>query len=536
MAFASIHIPNFIVQAIVRTELELLPRAVAIVEGAPPLWSVVAANAAAALAGIELGMAKSQAAQFPAVEIRHRSPAQEKSAHAALLDLAWSISPRVESYESDTVVLDLHGLSALLGSEENITKELTQRAPGLGFEVRIAVASIIDVAILASRGLPGITRIAPGKEANSLAALSVRTLLPGAEILDTLARWGVHTCGALAALPVLQLSERLGQEGVRLHALARGATSRSLVLAANSVSFREEMELDESVEDLESLSFLLGRLLDQVCRRLEARALSARSIRMEFMLERSFEKDLQRSASAGEHQLLPSRHETILALPVPMRDSKVLLKLLRLRLQPAPPPAAIVKMILSAEPDRVRHAQGGLFLPATPEPEKLEVTLARLAHLVGDSNVGSPQLLDTHRPDEIRMRRFSVAREEAENRRSKKTVSQKESSEPASANPANGCRIFRPGIPARINLRSGRPAKIYFQGLRGEVVAASGPWRSSGDWWQEKPWEHEEWDVEIEFEASTTSARTPNLSAARGMYLVYFDSLRQNWFLRGMYD
>jgi len=95
MSFAAIHIPDFIVQAVVRGEDALRERAVAIVDGTPPLWSVVAANRRAAQVGIELGMAKSQAAQFTGVEIRHRSPAQEKTTHEALLDLGWSISPRV---------------------------------------------------------------------------------------------------------------------------------------------------------------------------------------------------------------------------------------------------------------------------------------------------------------------------------------------------------------------------------------------------------------------------------------------------------
>jgi len=77
MAFASIHVPNFLVQAAVRAEPRLRARAVALVDGTPPIWNVVAANEAALQAGIELGMAKSQAAQFRNVEIRHRSRLQE---------------------------------------------------------------------------------------------------------------------------------------------------------------------------------------------------------------------------------------------------------------------------------------------------------------------------------------------------------------------------------------------------------------------------------------------------------------------------
>jgi protein ImuB len=551
MFFAAIHIPDFIVQAIVRSEPTLRGRAVAIVDGTPPLWSVVATNPAALQIGIELGMAKSQAAQFTAVEIRHRSAAQEKTAHEALLDLGWSVSPRVEDTAPDTVVVDLAGLGVLFGPDEKIAHELATRSTGLGLNARVAVAATsIEVAVLAARGFPGVTLIEPGEEAKSLSGLPVHRLLPSFEILETLARWGVETCGALAALPVIQLSERLGQEGVRLHTLARGAFERSLVLAKPSVSFQEEMELDDSVEELESLSFLLGRLLDQLCARLAARSLSARAIGMEFDLERSFEKDLQRSARSGQQKLVPRKFEKILTLPVPMRDAKLLLKLVRLRLQADPPSAAITKITMSAEPDRPRTTQRGLFLPASPEPEKLELTMARLANLVGEANVGSPQLMDTHRPDAIRMERFRLAQAAAAGGRKKKlntspfeSAGKKTRADIAGAEkPANGFRFFRPDVPARVELRDGLPARLFFNGLRGEVVAVAGPWRTSGDWWQE-PWDQAEWDVEVRFSTSSqTSKRAANSfhSAksvnSRGLYLIYYDARQQGWFLRGSYD
>ena len=84
MAFVSVYVPNFMVQAVIRAESDLRDRAVALVDGNPPLWKIVAANEAALQARIQLGMGGSQAAQFCAIEVRQRSPGQEKSAHAAL--------------------------------------------------------------------------------------------------------------------------------------------------------------------------------------------------------------------------------------------------------------------------------------------------------------------------------------------------------------------------------------------------------------------------------------------------------------------
>src|SRR3977135_2011549 len=116
MNFACVYIPDFLVQAVVRGQPSLGEGALALLGGAPPLWSVVAANPAAFDLGIQLGMTKAQVAQFgevgapdtrarSTVQICMRSESQEKSAHASLLDAAWSVSPRVEDTAPDTIVL-----------------------------------------------------------------------------------------------------------------------------------------------------------------------------------------------------------------------------------------------------------------------------------------------------------------------------------------------------------------------------------------------------------------------------------------------
>ena len=91
-----------------------------------------------------------------------------------------------------------------------------------------------------------------------------------------------------------------------------------------------------------------------------------------------------------------------------MRNPKTLLRLLLFDIEARPPQAPVVMVTITAEPVKPRAAQTGLFIPLAPEPEKLEITLARLAKLVGLDNVGSPEVLDTHRPDAFRMNKFSL--------------------------------------------------------------------------------------------------------------------------------
>jgi protein ImuB len=406
----------------------------------------------------------------------------------------------------------------------------------LGLQVHVAISANLETAVHAARGFVGITLIPEGEEEKCLSALPVGALLPSVDALETFARWGIRNCKELARLPVLELSERLGQEGVRLHELARGAGARAMVLAEPVESMEEELELEDAVEDLEPLSFLLGRLLDQMCARLEARSLAAAAIRVRFDLGDLFAKDVQvreesvptNSTNSAEAQKI---YVKVLQLPVPMRDSKMLLKLLRLQLQGDPPAGDIVTITLVAEPARPRSAQGGLFVPGSPDPEKLELTVARLAKLVGGANIGSPELVDTHRLGEFRMRRFVVAGDGTRIRARGGIARGKTASDDGGSRllrqPATGCRIFRPCLPASVELWGGCPAKVFFRGWCGRVVAASGPWRTSGDWWREDSWHRDEWDLEIEFQVAR---------GAVGVYCVYYDSECRGWFVRGMYD
>jgi protein ImuB len=559
MGFACIYIADFLVQAVVRGQRALGDGALALLGGTPPLWSVMAANPAAFEAGIQLGMTKAQVTQFGNVQICARSEAQEKAAHAGLLDAAWSVSPRVEDTALDTVVLDLEGLTALFGADENIAQELARRVAAIGLAARVAVAANIEVAIHAARGFPGITIIPEGEERRRLGALPVGVLTTEVETLEILERWGVEMLQALAALPVLQLSERLGQEGVRLSELARGVRQRSLVLAQASASFAEEMELDDAVEELEPLSFLLGRLLDQLCARLEARALAVRAVRVRFELQPSFEKDFQMLKEDVRTKPRVKQYVKVLTLPVPMRNAKTLLKLLRLQLQGDPPAAPIQKLYMTADAAAPRVAQNGLFVPCGPDPEKLEVTIARLAKLVGEGNLGSAELVDSHRPGSFRMTHFVVANEQNKQRR-KSEPRVKENSDAHAT--VTALRIMRPPQAVRVEMNDEQPAKVYLRGMRGEVVAASGPWRSSGDWWQEDAWQQDDWDLEIEFvpvgaqhrcapsrqnhnsldsqkfQCARGTSRIGNEKDAprRGLYRIYYDALQQSWFVRGVYD
>ena len=537
MPFACIFVPNFPVAAIFRAEPELRAQAIAIFEGKPPLEKVFAVNESAARVGITPGMTKAQAELCSELTLRPRSPLQESAAHAALLDCAQSFSPCVEDAAADTAILDLAGMESLLGPLSEIAGNLLRCAADLGLDVNVAVASNPDSAVLAARGFSGVTVIPFGKEAVQLGSLPIEVLFVEQraseekkevnDLLETLNRWGVRNLQALAALPEIALSERLGQEGLRLQQLARGTTSRMLVPVEAPPIFEEAIELDFPIVLLEPLAFLLNRLLDHICARLGARALNTQELRLTLELE-SFSLRAQQSENNHQHfssqsaignrkSGIPSnRFQRTLRLPLPMLDAKLFLKLLQLDLNAHPPGAPILKIHLAAEPARPRAAQGGLFLPPSPEPEKLELTLARIASLIGESRVGSLELLDTYRAEGFRMRRFIAASETNRQR-----VSAEEKSTVAAL------RIFRPALRATVTLENGELAGVVCpkkKEVQGAVLWKAGPWRSSGDWWDREAWARDEWDIALQN------------SDEVALYRLVHDLLGGGWYVEGTYD
>jgi protein ImuB len=543
MPFACIYVPNFPVAAALRAEPELQGRALAIVEGKPPLEKIIAVNEAATRLGIAADMTKAQAELCSELALRPRSALQESAAHAALLDCAQSFSPCVEDAARDTVLLDLAGMESLLGSLPEISRAISNRATTLGLAANVAVASNPDAAALAARGLCGagtpfdklragyarigVTVIPAGEEAERLGPLPVEVLFANSpaedragdqkeaaeRLLETLSRWGIRNLRALAALPEIALSERLGQEGLRLQQLARGATSRTLVPVEVPLVFEEAVELEHPIVLLEPLAFLLNRLLEQLCARLGSRALATQELRLTLELE-TF------SASNQQSKINNQQFLRTLRLPQPMLDAKVFRKLLQLDLNANPPGAPIVKIHLAAEPARSRSAQGGLFLPPSPEPEKLELTLARIASMVGENNVGAVELLDTHRPEGFRMRRFVAnALRKSERKKDSDRVEEK--------NAVTALRRLRPPLRVQVTLESGQPVRVACarkKEMQGEVLWKAGPWRSSGDWWEREAWSRDEWDLALR-----------NGEAVSFCRLVH-DLLGGGWFVEGTYD
>jgi protein ImuB len=459
---------------------------------------------------------------------------------AALLDVAQQYSPRVTWAAQRTLLADLEGLERLFGDPRTLGESLRGSVTDRGLHVHLALAPTCTAARLVAAARAGLTVVLPAEQAATLSALPIDLLAtltgPGAahadpadrrpsrfyrmspvsdilrarrrartavkdraaapggitpERLETFRRWGLRTLGDLAALPAADLAARLGADGPRLQALARGEDAGPLVPLVPDERFETTLALEWPIDGLEPLSFVLGRLADPLAAHLDRRGRAASVLYVDLRL------------------VTREVWQRRLELPSPIKDARTFRTLALLDLESHPPPAAIDAVTLRVDPTPAPTLQHSLLERARPAPEKVSTLVARLSALMGERRVGSPVLLDSHRPDAFQMAGFAPA---------------PPAPDAASTVPASSLRRFRPHIVASVTSEEGRPTRVRVSRADlpgGRVETSAGPWRSAGEWWTTTVWDHDEWDVALDDGTICRLSR---------------DRRKDCWYLDGVYD
>jgi protein ImuB len=498
---------------------------------------------------------------FGAVTTTEGSPA------GVLADVAREFSPRIEVCSATEIVLDLSGLERLFGDARTIAEELRRTAADRGLRVRVAIAGTRTAARLLVRFRAGLTIVEPGNEAAAVAPLPIALLGDLSsntrttqdqepDQLTTFRRWGLRTLGDLAALPSDDLAARLGRHETEWQRLARGEDSRPLVPAVPEERFEQSLELEWPIEELEPLSFVLGRLMEQLEAHLEQRDRGAAVLHVRLHLIRT-------DGTTREV------HERSLQLPVAIRDARTLRTLALLDLESNPPPAAIDRVTVAVDPTPGRIVQFSLLTRPLPSPEQISTLMARLHALMGETRCGSPVTVDSWEPGAFAMKTFmppdgnvrhpqydiqrhrgteantltnalsasvprpstyarpsahsGQPRAKSRGRGALSTVEGRCVVEARAVAPIVALRRFRHPVPIRVHVKEGKPSSvsIFQRGVSGGVVdSCAGPWRTSGGWWAAH-WDRDEWDVAI---------------AEGQTYRLFRERHSDKWFLEGVVD
>ncbi len=492
--FACVHAADFPAQALLRLRSDLQSDPVVVLEGRAPHEFVCAMNKAAFRCGASLGMTRLDAEGTTGLRLLARSLETEANARAVLLECAARFSPRIEEVSEGTAcgfVLDIAGTERLFGPPASLAERLRTELASAGFRVSIAVSANYDTARMKAAASHGVNVIPEGAEALALAKLPIAALNLEEEHQETFAIWGIRTLGELAALPEVELIARLGQKARAWRGAALGKLTHLFRPMEPEFKLQEFCEFETPVEQMDSLLFMGARMIDSLVARAADRALSLALLTARMKLE-------------GE-----GLHELVLRPAIPSTDRKFLLKLLQLEIAAHPPRAAVLALELSAEAGHCNTVQLGLFTPQTPEPSRLDVTMARIKAIVGEDRVGAPLLEDTHRPGSFRMDLLAIEGSTCDEPQSPRMV----------------LRRMRPPVPVRVAMRDYQPAAFRDGVSLFEITAAYGPWKTSGCWWSSNDWNLEEWDILAE--------RSDGSSIA---CLLVCDQNRHEWQLEAVYD
>lgn len=499
--FACVRVEHFAAAAVERAEPAVREHPLAVVAGAPPAGRVIEANWAARERGVEPGLAEAEAgARCPGLVRRPLCEEAVASARHALLEACLGVSPRVEDAGAGLVHVDVVGLGRLLGPDAAVGQCLVSHARAVGLEARVGIAGSRAWARVAARVGARVNVVPPGGERAALGPVALAELELPATLAQTLARWGVATLGALAALPRDGLAARLGVPGLVAHDRACGHDRAPFRAYAPPPFWEEAQGIEWELDSLPALAAVLGRVLERLAARLAAAHLWADAL------------DVRLALASGGH------HARSVALAAPMDEVPPMLTLLALDLEAHPPRAPVVGVAVSARVVPRRAVAAGLWQRSVPTVRDLGAVLARLAALVGHANVGAAVPSDSHRPDAHTLVPFAPTPAGAEPPRGGEPLAMT-----GSATRWLALRRLRPPREVEVDTDAERrPAVVRgATSVAARVVTCAGPWRSSGEWWDARPWARDEWDVA--------------LSDGALCRLVH-DGLTGRWALDGVYD
>jgi nucleotidyltransferase/DNA polymerase involved in DNA repair len=387
-----------------------IPAAGPLILGGRP-WDdgvVLDASPAATALGVRRGIPLGQAHRLaPEAVFLPPDPAADAAAVEAALDALAAFSPGIAGATDPadrafgSLEVQVDGLEALWGQEPDLVgKARAALAPLLPGTPRAGIAGTRFAAALAAATGPGpaavpAVLVPPGTDAAFLAPFPASVLTREPEVRGRLARFGLVTIGAVAALPRSALVARFGiEEGGRLHDRANGRETDPFRPRRTPDRLALGLALDEPVADLDALRFVLRRLAAALAAQLEARGEAAGRARLAATLDPTFTPGRLPLTGAD----LPTL-TIVQRLPEPTADPEALERLLLERLEHEPPTAPVARLELELL-DVVPAAghQLALFVPQANAASRLGWQLARLAVRFGEGRVGRVGLADPEAP------------------------------------------------------------------------------------------------------------------------------------------
>ncbi len=205
--------------------------------------------------------------------------------------------PRIEVLRPGICAFGARGPARYFGGEPALARKVADAVAGLGYECGVGIADGLFAALLASRDAvldtvrldagrldagrldagrldAGPVRIVPSGGTQAYLAPRSVTVLGEPELADLLVRLGIRTLGEFAAVPVSQVGNRFGEQGLLAHRLSRGLDPRPLVARPPAADLSVQAEFDPPAEQSERVVFAAKSLAGRMHARLAASGLA----------------------------------------------------------------------------------------------------------------------------------------------------------------------------------------------------------------------------------------------------------------------
>lgn len=451
---------------------------------------VVATSPAARADGVALGQRRREAqSRCPDLAVMERDADREARLFEPVAAALEAITPRIEVSGPGLVGFPTRGPARFFGGDDALAAHLlTQVNPILARrgEARVGIADGVFAARLAARSRrarSGPVVIEPGGAATFLADFTIEALeLP--QLTDVLARLGLHTLGAFAALAATDVVGRFGQVGRLAHRLARGEDDYPPDLRRPAPDLAVTWQFDPPAERVEGCAFVAKMLADELHTTLLTEGLACIRVAIEAETEQ------------GQIQLRLWRHEGALSAAAIADRTRWQLDGW-LRQSKASPTSGIVRLTLI--PDEVVPATGrqlGFWGGRDERVDDVTRVVARLQAMLGPEAVTVPELRGGLGPSE----RISLIPAAAVNLAEERPATDSrwiDEPWPGKVPAPAPARVAPDPVPVEVVDHQGRPVGVNGRGeissppamigSTGEraraIVAWAGPWPADQRWW-----------------------------------------------------
>jgi protein ImuB len=453
------------------------------------LWSNAAARRAGVIPGMRYAQGLSLAAELRAGVISSDELTTEVASLATLLR-RFTSELEVSTDEPGIFWLNAIGLSRLFSSASAWARAIHRSLADRGRRAAVVVGFRRFATYALARTGDGVCVFAQAKdEDKALRRVALASLAFAPATLATLTKLNVRTLGEFLALPAQGIRRRFGAEAARLYGLAAGTEHDPLVPTPAVEPIRYQILLDDGESNATALVFLVRRGLSPLLARLAQRGEALRELELNFVLDH---------ADPRTDWLRPAE---------PTLDAKLILELVRLRLEGSPLPAPVDEITLIAHAATATPQQLQLFFEAARRDlAAADRALARVRAELGDDAVVHAQLKEGHLPEA----HFTW----------EPLTHLPLSQPPGIAAPLLIRRLYAKPVPLGSRRRREPDGWIVRDLHSGSVVRTWGPYIVSGGWWRREVSRHYYY-----------------LETQHGhLFWVYYDPARRRWFLHGQVE